>query len=70
MSNARIDLLEERIAWLQRHSVEQDKVMLAQGKEIDRLRADLKRLIDRLPDASDAAVSTDADPHQERPPHY
>lgn len=65
MSNERLDLIEERIAWLQRHSVEQDKIILAQGKEIDRLRADLKRVVDRIPDTESAI-----DSQQERPPHY
>ncbi len=68
MSDARIDLLEERIAWLQRHTQEQDRVILAQGKEIDHLRAEVKRLIERLPESTDAASGVDL--QHERPPHY
>ncbi|EIQ01647.1 SlyX protein [Opitutaceae bacterium TAV1] len=66
MSNERLDILEERIAWLQRHVVEQDKVMLGQARELERLRAELTRVIERLPDDSGPSPAG----QQERPPHY
>lgn len=69
MSDARIDRLEERLAWLERHVEEQDKVMLAQSETLDRLRAELRLLRDRA-----ASLSGDnagpASPADERPPHY
>ena len=39
MSSERIDRLEERLVWLQRHVTEQDKVMLELSDELARLRA-------------------------------
>ena len=47
MSNERIDRLEERLAWLQRHVTEQDKAMLEMAGQIDRLKAEVTRLRQR-----------------------
>ena len=44
MSSERTDRLEERLAWLERHVTEQDKVMLAQGDALARLRRELALL--------------------------
>ena len=68
MSNERIDRLEERLAWLQRHITEQDKAMLEMAGQLDRLKAELTRLKQR----SDSAPSgpEGAGPESERPPHY
>jgi SlyX protein len=38
MPNERVDRLEERIAWLERHVTAQDKAMLELHEEIERLR--------------------------------
>ena len=67
MSNERIDRLEERLAWLQRHVVEQDKAMLEMAGHLDRLKAELTRLRQR---AEPAAAPADANAVEERPPHY
>ena len=69
MSDARLDRLEERLAWLERHVEEQDKVMLAQAETIDRLRAELRLLRDRMV-AQPADGLDRPSPSDERPPHY
>ncbi len=58
--------LEERLAWLERHVAEQDKVMLALHDEFARLRAELKQLRER------PAAGPESEPpgSAERPPHY
>ena len=67
MSNERIDRLEERLAWLQRHVTEQDKAMLEMAGRIDRLQAELVRLKTR---ADSGPVSGESNAAEERPPHY
>lgn len=65
MSTERIERLEERMAWLERHVVEQDKAMLALSETNDRLRRELE--IMRLRGGSEP---TGPAPAEERPPHY
>jgi SlyX protein len=68
VSNERIDRLEERLAWLQRHVTEQDKAMLEMAGQLDRIKAELMRLKQR---AESAPSGLDpASPESERPPHY
>jgi SlyX protein len=67
MPSARIDRLEERLAWLERHVTEQDKAMLALNEELARLRAELKPLRERLAVEPKAGEQPEPD---ERPPHY
>jgi len=67
VSNERIDRLEERLAWLQRHVVEQDKAMLDMAGQLDRLKAELLRLKQR---AEAAPASGERNAAEERPPHY
>ncbi len=67
MSDARIDRLEERLAWLERHVTEQDKVMLEQSRRLDRALAELRLLRERAASGASATPETPAD---ERPPHY
>lgn len=52
------------MAWLERHVLEQDKVMLQQGDELLKLRQELALLRERS-----AAREPALDPN-ERPPHY
>lgn len=67
MSPERVDRLEERIAWLEKHVAAQDKAMLALHEEIDRLRRESSSLRDRL----QSAVSDGENfPARETPPHY
>lgn len=56
--------LEERIAWLERHVLEQDKVMLAQGDALRKLVGELTGLRERLENRA-----APLDPN-EKPPHY
>ena len=62
---ARLTHLEERYAHLQRHQVEQDKVMLDLGKEVEALRKELVKLRARAPGEAENNA-----PPDERPPHY
>ncbi len=67
VSNERIDRLEERLAWLQRHVTEQDKAMLEMAGQLDRFKAELTRLKQRTESAPANLEGSSAD---ERPPHY
>lgn len=62
--NERIERLEEKIAYLERHVTEQDKAMLEMADTIDQLRRELGRLRER-PREGGADELPD-----ERPPHY
>jgi SlyX protein len=63
----RIDRLEERLAWLQRHVTEQDKAMLDMSRQLDRALAELRLLRER---AAGGAGGSQEMPTDERPPHY
>jgi peptidoglycan hydrolase CwlO-like protein len=66
MSDAdRLTRLEERYAHLQRHSAEQDKVMMQLADELAKLRKELAALRARQPEARETGEVPD-----ERPPHY
>ncbi len=64
MKNESLSLLEERLAWLQRHVAEQDKAMLEMAGEIDRLKKQVAELRAKLAEAGEAPRN------DERPPHY
>lgn len=66
MSNESLRLarLEERLAWFERHVVEQDRAMLELAEDLNRLRAELRQVRDR------GEPSTGGTPDSERPPHY
>ena len=59
--------LEERLAWLERHVVEQDKAMLEMSDDIIRLRRELHALRDRQTPGDSGESGS---PSDERPPHY
>jgi len=59
--------LEERLAWLERHVVEQDKAMLEMSDDLIRLRRELRALKDRQSSSDQGEQGSPAD---ERPPHY
>lgn len=67
MSNERVERLEERIAWLERHLTEQDKVMLELGDSLRALQREIAIL--RLRGGGGSSEG-DALPVDERPPHY
>lgn len=64
MDESRVERLEERIAWLERHISEQDKVMLQQGDILQKLREELIAVRERV-----GSREGSLDPN-ERPPHY
>jgi SlyX protein len=61
----RIARVEERLAWLERHVTEQDKVMLELAETLERLRNEAEFLRRRVGDGMNLPPQTD-----ERPPHY
>lgn len=61
----RLTLLEERYAHLQRHSTEQDRVMLQLTEELAKLRKEIASLRTQQTGSRDPGEETD-----ERPPHY
>lgn len=65
MTDERMARAEERIAWLEKHVGEQDKVMLEMADELARLRKALVALRDR----AESGGAPPLDPN-ERPPHY
>jgi SlyX protein len=65
----RIRILEEKIAYLERHLTEQDKAMLEIVEDAARLRRELRALRDRLESPGPGEGSPPA-PVDERPPHY
>jgi SlyX protein len=67
MEPARLERVEERIAWLERHVVEQDKAVLELADEVQRLKRELASLRDRVAEPERSASPT---PVEERPPHY
>lgn len=69
MEAGRVERIEERIAWLERHVVEQDKAVLELADEVQRLKRELAALRGRAA-ARDAAPAEGEAPANERPPHY
>jgi SlyX protein len=65
----RIKVLEEKIAYLERHLTEQDKAMLEIVEDSVRLRRELHALRDRL-ESPGPGEGTPPAPVEERPPHY
>jgi SlyX protein len=66
--NERLQRLEEKIAYLERHVTEQDKVMLELGDTLAKLRQELRTLRERS--GGSGAGEGDKPPADERPPHY
>lgn len=66
--NENLKRLEEKIAYLERHVVEQDKAMLEFAADLARLRREVKSLRERQ--ASGAADEGGEEAADERPPHY
>ena len=65
MKTESLSLLEERLAWLQRHVAEQDKAMLEMAGEIERLKKQLAELRGKL-----TAETGESPRGDDRPPHY
>lgn len=69
MTDPRLDRVEERIAWLERHVVEQDRAFLELAEDVQRLKRELRALRERGEDR-EAGSAGDSSPGGERPPHY
>jgi SlyX protein len=67
----RLQRLEEKIAYLERHVTEQDKAMLELADELAGLRREVRALRERPARGAggEAAGGGEELPH-ERPPHY
>jgi SlyX protein len=67
MPNERLDRLEERVAWMERHLTEQDKAMLdlhGENRRLQRALAELRAgFVSLEGDASPPAAT-------EKPPHH
>tara|TARA_R110002094_G_scaffold115445_1_gene110972 strand:+ start:17 stop:223 length:207 start_codon:yes stop_codon:yes gene_type:complete len=61
--------LEEKIAYLERHVVEQDKAMLEMSELLQRIKIELTSMRERMEDAAPGS-SDDTTLINERPPHY
>lgn len=70
MSEDIVRHLEEKIAYLEHHVTEQDKVMLEFSDDLARLRRELSMLAARLAGTAPAGQGGDELPTDERPPHY
>ncbi len=68
MSDSSTTELEIKLAFLERHQEEQDKIILALSSELASLQREFARLRERL--AAPGQGPADAPPAQERPPHY
>lgn len=60
--------MEERLAWLEKHVIEQDKAMLEISDELDRAKKQLQELRERLVTGSEGGAGDDL--ANEKPPHY
>lgn len=67
--NESVRHLEEKIAFLEHHVTQQDKVMLEFAEQLARLRHEIAGLRARFPSGGRAAENNDA-ATDERPPHY
>ena len=67
--NESIRRLEEKIAYLERHVTEQDKVMLELTEELAALRREVKAPRDRS-GGREAGAGEAGESADERPPHY
>jgi len=72
--NARVDRIEEKIAYLERHVTEQDKVMLEMSDALARLRAEVRLMRERAGDGglggAGGGSADGSELRDERPPHY
>ena len=61
--------IEEKIAYLERHVIEQDKAMLEMADDLARLGRELKALRERDTGGGSGGGGEEGMP-EERPPHY
>lgn len=65
--NEALRRLEEKVAYLERHVAEQDKVMLEQAKQLDALRRELRSALERMAAEPGEGGTAGGKPP---PPHY
>jgi SlyX protein len=68
--NERVQLLEEKIAYLERHVTAQDKAMLELAEEIATLRRELKASRERSGTGAGGQPEGMGEEWGDRPPHY
>ena len=66
----RLQRLEEKIAYLERHVTQQDKVMLELADGLAALRREMKSWRERAGQNPGPDASGGGEPRDERPPHY
>ncbi|MDB6168441.1 MAG: hypothetical protein JWM88_1305 [Verrucomicrobia bacterium] len=67
--NERVQRLEEKIAYLERHVTEQDKAMLELGDQLAKLRLELRAARERAGSGTGSMADQQREA-EERPPHY
>ncbi len=71
MDDIRYQRIEERLAWLERHVLEQDKAMLEMGRAQDALRKQLAEFRNRQSgQGAGGGGEGEIFDGNERPPHY
>ncbi|OIR08199.1 SlyX [mine drainage metagenome] len=70
MDDEKFRILEERIAWLQRHVTEQDKAMMQMADRLRKLETLASSLQERLRESGGPGEGAGGLPVDERPPHY
>lgn len=68
--NESVKRLEEKIAYLERHVLEQDKAMLELAGDLGRLRKEMQKLRERNAAPGSEGDGGAASPAEDRPPHY
>ena len=66
--NERLQRLEEKVAYLERHVTEQDKVILQLGDQLTKLRLEVRTLRERGTGSTSSPAEQEAP--EPRPPHY
>ena len=66
--NDRVQRLEEKVAYLERHVTEQDKAMLELSDTLAKLRLEMRALRERA--AGSVPGESERESADERPPHY
>ena len=64
--HARILRLEERLAWFEKHVIEQDRVMLDISEQLTRVKSDLRSVREKAESGETGGVEQKEAP----PPHY
>ena len=66
--NERTEKIEERVAWLEHHVMQQDKEMMELAEMLNRTQRELLRLRERAVSLDENSLSAQA--VEDRPPHY